>query len=108
MPLDPYSPCPGGTGKKLKFCCSELIGDLEQLDRLTSGEQYAAGLEEVERLIKRYPGRACLMAYRTRLQLANKKFAEAAAGSKEFLEACPDNPVALGQAAVTEAMVGRV
>ncbi|MFM8705283.1 MAG: hypothetical protein ACKOHG_15725, partial [Planctomycetia bacterium] len=26
MPLDPYSPCPGGTGKKIKFCCSELVG----------------------------------------------------------------------------------
>ena len=29
MPIDPYSPCPGGTGKKIKFCCSELVGDLE-------------------------------------------------------------------------------
>ena len=108
MPLDPYSPCPGGTGKKIKFCCSELMGDLEQLDRLTEGQQYAAALAEVDRLTQRYPGRACLMTHRTRLQLATKKFAEAAAGSREFLEACPENPVALSQAAVTEALVGRV
>jgi len=108
MPLDPYSPCPGGTGKKIKFCCSELVGDLEQLDRLTEGQQYAAALAEVEKLTQRNPGKACLMAHRTRLQLATKKFAEAAAGSMAFLEACPDNPVALGQAAVTEALVGRM
>jgi tetratricopeptide (TPR) repeat protein len=108
MPIDPYSPCPGGTGKKIKFCCSELVGDLEQLERLTEGQQYAAALAEVEKLSQRYPGRACLMAHRTRLQLATKKFAEAAAGSMAFLEACPDNPVALGQAAVTEAVVGRM
>ncbi|MFM9196742.1 MAG: tetratricopeptide repeat protein, partial [Planctomycetia bacterium] len=108
MPLDPYSPCPGGTGKKIKFCCSELVGDLEQLDRLTEGQQYAAALAEVEKLTQRHPGKPCLMAHRTRLQLATKQFAEAAAGSMAFLEACPDNPVALGQAAVTEAMVGRV
>ena len=108
MPLDPYSPCPGGTGKKIKFCCSELMGDLEQIDRLTDGQQYAAALAEVERLTERHPGRACLMAHRTRLQLATKKFAEAAAGSMAFLEACPDNPVAMGQAAVTEALVGRM
>ena len=108
MPLDPYSPCPGGTGKKIKFCCSELVGDLEQIDRLTEGQQYAAALAEVEKLTQRHPGKACLMAHRTRLQLATKKFAEAAAGSMAFLEACPDNPVALGQAAVTEALVGRM
>ena len=108
MAIDPYSPCPGGTGKKLKFCCSELMGDLEQIDRLTEGQQYAAALAEVDRLTQRYPGRACLMANRTRLQLATKQFPEAAAGSAAFLEACPDNPVALGLAAVTEAIVGRM
>lgn len=108
MPLDPYSPCPGGTGKKIKFCCSELMGDLEQLDRLTEGQQYAAALSEVEKLAQRYPGRACLMAHRTRLQLATKQFPAAAAGSDEFLKACPDNPVALGLAAVTEAIAGRM
>ena len=108
MPLDPYSPCPGGTGKKIKFCCSELVGDLEQIDRLTEGQQYAAALAEVEKLTQRHPGKACLMAQRTRLQLGTKKFAEAASSSMAFLEACPDNPVALGQAAVTEALVGRM
>jgi hypothetical protein len=108
MPLDPYSPCPGGTGKKLKFCCAELVGDLEQIDRLTEGQQYAAALDLAERLARQHPGRACLLASRTRLQLATKKFTEAAAGSREFVEAFPDNPVALGQAAVMEGIGGRV
>jgi hypothetical protein len=108
MPIDPYSPCPGGTGKKIKFCCSELVGDLEQLDRLTEGQQYAAALAEVDKLTQRHPGRACLMAHRTRLQLATKQFPAAAAGSAEFLETCPDNPVALGLASVTEAIAGRM
>ena len=108
MPLDPYAPCPGGTGKKLKFCCADLAGDLEQLDRLTEGQQYAAALDQADRLNRQYPGRACLLASRTRLQLATKRFAEAAAGSKEFVEAFPENPVALGQAAVMEAIGGRL
>lgn len=108
MAIDPYSPCPGGTGKKIKFCCSELMGDLEQIERLTEGQQYAGALAEVDRLTQLHPGRACLMANRTRLQLATKQFPEAAAGSAAFLEACPDNPVALGLAAVTEAIVGHM
>ena len=56
MPLDPYSPCPGGTGKKIKFCCHELLGDLEQLDRLVEGEQIQAALEQVVRLSDKHPG----------------------------------------------------
>ena len=27
MAIDTYAPCPGGTGKKIKFCCSDLVGD---------------------------------------------------------------------------------
>jgi hypothetical protein len=106
MPIDPYAACPGGTGKKIKFCCQDLVGDLEQLDRLLEGEQVTAALEQVERLLARTPGRACLLATRTKLQLGTRKFAEAAAGSAEFLSAFPENPLALGQAAVTEAITG--
>jgi hypothetical protein len=108
MSIDPYSSCPGGTGKKIKFCCAELIGDLEQLDKLTNGEQYAAALAETDRLLERNPGRACLLSMRTRLQLATRRFDEAAATSLAFVTAFPENPVALGQSAVCEALSGRV
>ena len=105
MPLDPYSLCPGGTGKKIKFCCHELLGDLEQLDRLVEGEQIEAALEQVVRLSEKHPGKACLLATRTKLELAAKKFNDAAVTSRAFLEAYPDNPLALGHASVSAALV---
>jgi hypothetical protein len=108
MAIDTYAPCPGGTGKKIKFCCAELVGDLEQLDRLVEGDQISAALDQVKRLADKHPGRACLMATRTKLELATKQFAEATASSKAFLDAHPENPLALGQAAVTDAIAGRV
>jgi len=108
MPIDPYAACPGGTGKKIKFCCGDLVGELEGLDRLLEAEQVSAGLEQVERQLAKTPGRACLLALRVKLQLATRKFAEATAGAAEFLAAFPDNPLALGQSAVTEAVAGRV
>jgi hypothetical protein len=108
MAIDTYAPCPGGTGKKIKFCCSDLIGDLEQLERLIEGDQTTAALEQVSRLQDKHPGRACLMATRTKLELGTKRFSEAAASSRAFLEAFPGNPLALGQAAVTEALAGRM
>ena len=108
MPIDPYAACPGGTGKKIKFCCQDLVGELEQLERLLDGDQVTAALEQVERQLAKTPGRACLLATRTKLQLATRKFAEAATGSAEFLSAFPGNPLALGQAAVAEAINGRI
>lgn len=108
MAIDPYASCPGGTGKKVKFCCPDLVGDLEQLDRLIEGDQISAALEQVKRLAEKHPKRACLMATQVKLELATKQVAEAAASSRGFLEAFPDNPLALGHAAVSEAIAGNL
>lgn len=108
MAIDSYAPCPGGTGKKIKFCCPDLIGDLEQLDRLIEGNQISAALDQVKRLEEKQPGRPCLLATRTKLELGTKQFAAAADTSRRFLEAFPDNPLALGHAAISDAIAGRI
>ena len=42
MALDAYSLCPGGTGKKIKFCCPDFLPELEKIDRMIEGEQFIA------------------------------------------------------------------
>jgi tetratricopeptide (TPR) repeat protein len=106
--IDPYSPCPGGLDKKIKFCCAELVGDLEQIDRLIEGDQIAAALEQTKRLCDKHPGKACLLATRTKLELASREYGAAAATNQAFLAAHPDNPLALGQAAVVDAIAGNI
>lgn len=108
MSIDTYAACPGGTGKKIKFCCADLVGDLEQLDTLIGGDQTSAALDQVRRLLEKHPGRACLLATQTKLELATKQFGAASATAQRFLETCPDNPLALGQSAITEAVAGRM
>ncbi len=108
MPIDPYSPCPGGVDKKIKFCCPDLVGDLEQIDRLIEGDQIAAALEQTKRLCDKHPGKACLYTTRTKLELASREYGAAAATNQAFLAAHPDNPLALGQAAVINAVAGNV
>lgn len=108
MPIDPYSHCPGGIDKKIKFCCPELVGDLEQMDRLIEGDQIAAALEQTRRLAEKHPGKACLLATLTKLELASRNYGAAAAANRAFLEAHPGNPLALGQAAVIDAVAGNV
>lgn len=107
MTIDTYAPCPGGTGKKIKFCCADLVGDLEQLETLVGGDQTSAALDQVRRLADKHPGRACLLSLQAKLELSTRQFGAAATTTARFLEACPENPLALGQAAVTEVVSGR-
>ena len=36
--------CPCGSGKKLKFCCSDLVGDIEKIHRMIEGDQPRAAV----------------------------------------------------------------
>ncbi|NQT13967.1 MAG: hypothetical protein HQ582_14530, partial [Planctomycetes bacterium] len=103
MPAGPYSPCPGGTGNNIKFCCDDLLGDLQKIERMLEGEQFQACLQHVELLLKTNPDRACLLATQTMLLRGLGKAEEAAAAAVAFLEKHPDNPIALAESAMLAA-----
>lgn len=103
MPIDPYSPCPGGTGKKIKFCCSDLIGELEKIQRMLEGDQRAACLEHIEGLEAKYPDRACLMSVKAMLQAELGQEENAQATLADFVAKHPGNPVALAEEATLKA-----
>src|SRR5689334_21695029 len=99
MPIDPYSLCPGGTGKKLKFCCSDLLGELDKIQRMLEGDQRAACLEHIESLEPKYPERACLMSIKAMLEAQLGNEAKAESTLEKFTAKFPDNPVALAEKA---------
>ncbi|HEX4147213.1 MAG TPA: hypothetical protein VHY91_27195 [Pirellulales bacterium] len=103
MALDPYSPCPGGTGKKIKFCCTEFPAELEKLQRMVEGDQRAAALELVDKLAEKYPDRACLLATKFALEADLGHAEQATAVATRFQEKHPDNPVALAALSVSVA-----
>ncbi len=103
MALDPYALCPGGTGKKLKFCCADLLHELEKVQRMAEGDQHVAGLDYVTKLTAKYPGRACLLTYRAELEMAVGKVEEAGATATELLAVHPDNPLGLAYSALARA-----
>ncbi len=103
MTLDPYSPCPGGTGKKIKFCCSDLVHELDKLQRMIDGDQRVAGLDYVTKLDAKYPGRACLLSARGTLEAMLGNREQSAATLSAFREKYPDNPTALAELAVLQA-----
>jgi hypothetical protein len=104
MAFDVYSPCPGGTGKNIKFCCPDMVGELEKINRMIEGEQYRAGLAHVNRLAEKQPTRPCLLATKALLLRVTGQMEEAQAVAAEFLRLQPDNPVALAESAILTAI----
>ena len=100
MAIDPYSLCPGGTGKKLKFCCHDLLSELDKIDRMLAGGQQQACLDFVAQLDAKHPGRACLQTTHSMLLHNLGQDAEARRVAEAALEAQPSNPVALAAKAL--------
>ena len=100
MALDPYAPCPCGSGKKLKFCCSDLAPDIEKIQKMIAGEQPHAGLKHVEKLLEKQPDRASLLDLRANLELSMHEFDSARKTIDHYLAKHPKNPAAHAQRAV--------
>ena len=106
MSLDAYSPCPGGKGKKIKFCCQDMLNDLQKIERMLEGEQYLACLKHIETLETKRPGEACLSATKALLLRIMDRFDDAKSTVDEFLAKHPDNPLALAESAILLATEG--
>ena len=103
MAVDPYAPCPCGSGKKLKFCCTDLAADIEKISKLVASEQPHAALKHVEQLMAKEPDRASLLDIRAMLELSLHDFDAAEKTLARFLAVAPDNPSAHAQAAILAA-----
>ncbi|MDA1017788.1 MAG: hypothetical protein O3A00_25440 [Planctomycetota bacterium] len=55
MAMDPYSICPCGSGKKLKFCCHGIVADMEKVAKLTKKRQVRMARQTLEGLLKTHP-----------------------------------------------------
>ena len=106
MAVDPYAPCPCGSGKKLKFCCADLAADIEKIDKLAASDQPHAALRHVEKLLAKEPDRASLLDIRAMLELALHEFDAAEKTLQHFLATHPENASAHAQAALLAAALG--
>jgi hypothetical protein len=103
MAVDPYSACPCGSGKKLKFCCSDLVADIEKISKLVESDQPHAALKHVEKLLAKEPDRPSLLDMRAMLELSLHEHEAAEKTIEHFLRVAPDNPAAHAQAAMLAA-----
>ncbi|QDS97583.1 SEC-C domain-containing protein [Adhaeretor mobilis] len=106
MAIDQYSPCPCGSGKKLKFCCSDLAHEIQKIEKLVSGEQPHAALKHVEHLLDKQPERASLLDLKASIEMGLDQLEDAQSTIQVYLLTHPDNPSAYGQAAIMAAAKG--
>lgn len=108
MPLDPYSLCPGGRDKKIRFCCPDMVKEIEQIERLLESRQSGACLSYIETLEKDHPDCACLIAAKLTVYRMEDRWEEALKLSKEFLDKEPENPVAAAEYALALGVTGQL
>jgi tetratricopeptide (TPR) repeat protein len=106
MAIDPYAPCPCGSGKKLKFCCTDLAAEIEKISKLIASEQPHAALKHVEQLMAKEPDRASLLDIRAMLELSLHELDAAEKTLTRFLTVAPENPSAHAQASLLAAARG--
>ena len=94
MAVDPYAMCPCGSGKKLKFCCSDLVGEIEKIHRMIEGEQPRAALRHVEQTLASHPGRASLLDLKATLEMSLGDLEAARKTVKEFVAKNRDSATA--------------
>lgn len=105
MAIDPYAPCPCGSGKKLKFCCGDLASDIEKAHKMIQGEQPHAALKHVEQLLEKDPQRASLMDLRATIELSLHSLDAARETIDAFLAAHPENASAYAHNAILTAAI---
>ena len=94
MAADPYVLCPCGSGKKLKFCCGDILPDLQRGYRLRENQPDAA-VKIFRDLYRKFPDKEVVLRELTNTLFELGETDEARSVTVEFLKKHPDQPIAL-------------
>ena len=100
MQFDPYAICPGGRDKKIRFCCPDMLKEIEQVGRLLESNQTGACLAYIESLEKNHPNCACLTTAKLAVYRSENRWKEALPVAERFHAQEPDNPTAAAEYAL--------
>lgn len=92
--MDPYAPCPCGSGKKVKFCCQAILPEMAKIARFQENNQPRMALQLIDKLLKEHPQNAWLINQRAMALLNEERFEEARDSLVAFLRKNQDHPLA--------------
>ena len=94
MALDPYSPCPCGSGKKSKFCCADIAPQMEKVSRLRQNGQFEQAMSSLEKIDAKTPDRPWVLTTQAALFNDSLQFDRARDAAKRALKIDPAHPIA--------------
>lgn len=89
MELNPYSPCPCGSGKQFKWCCQPIHRQINQVFELEEEGQHAAAMTLMDEVVQQNPANPEAHGRKALLLFQNEKPEEA---EKALDEAFKINP----------------
>ncbi len=100
MAIDVYSPCPCGSGKKLKFCCHAIVGEMERVNQLQRSNQLQMALRALDELEESYPKNLWVCLTKAGILFGQGRAGDAKQSLSVLLEFTPDHPTAIALYAV--------
>ena len=94
MPMDPYTICPCGSGKKLKFCCQPISTEMEKVERLIDNHQPRMALQILDKLAKTHEQNPWVITRQAASLLSDDRAADAKKALLKFLRLRSDHPSA--------------
>ena len=67
--LEPYSPCPCGSGQKFKWCCHKVESYADKAQRLFEGGQAGAAIKTLDEGLRKEPGNPWLLTRKAIMQI---------------------------------------
>ena len=94
MALDLYSPCPCGSGKKLKWCCHAIFEQMEKIFRQDEDGQHDSALKLMDQLVAEHPTNPEVWGRKGQLLFLNENVDAAEEALNEALRLNPNYPFA--------------
>lgn len=92
--MDPYAPCPCGSGKKVKFCCQAILPEMSKIERLQENNQPRMALQLIDKVLKEHPDNGWLVTQRAMALFNDDRYDEARDSLVPFLRQQQDHPLA--------------
>jgi tetratricopeptide (TPR) repeat protein len=92
MALNPYDPCPCGSGKKFKWCCQPIHVPIDEAFRLDAEGQHDAALRMMDDVTTQNPANPEGWGRKAQLLFENNQVEEAEAALQRALDINPNYP----------------
>jgi tetratricopeptide (TPR) repeat protein len=95
MALDPYEPCPCGSGKKFKWCCQPVYPQIDKAFQLDAEGQHEMALRTMEEACAQHPDNPEVWGRKAHLLYQMDKAEEAETALEKAFEVNPNYPFGL-------------